>query len=197
MQYNPAMLDDALLLPVLNRLLDTQPALQARLARHVGKQAVLRLPPLEVGFAVLAAGRLGRRDPEAATDTEIRVGPDRLLALLAGDREALKQAQVSGDGVLASDIAAAFDGFDWALALRPWLGDIAAARAGQALAAFGQWRQQAHAALGRSLAEYATFEAGMLADRLAVRRFVAEVDALRDDAARLEARLTLLEAKVR
>ena len=99
--------------------------------------------------------------------------------------------------MLASDIAAAFAGFDWALALRPYLGDIAAARAAQVLSAFGHWRRQAHAALGRSLAEYATFEAGMLVDRQAARRFVAEVDELRDAAARLEARLSLLEAKVR
>lgn len=191
------MFDDALLLPALNRLLDTQPHLRDRLARHAGKQAVISLPPLRVGFAISEEGRLDPPESERQTDTEILVTPDRLLGLVAGDRDALKQAKVSGDGVLASDIAAALDHLDWALALRPVLGDILAARAAQAISAFGQWRQQAHAALGQSLAEYATFEAGMLVDRQAMTRFLAEVDELRDDAARLEARLKLLEAKIR
>jgi ubiquinone biosynthesis protein UbiJ len=191
------MFDDAMLLPALNRLLETQPHLRDRLARQAGKQAVIQLPPFQIAFAITEGGRLGPRDGEQPADTEILVTPDHLLALAAGDRGALKQAKVSGDGVLASDISAALDHFDWALALRPFLGDIAAARAAQALSAFGQWRQQAHAALGRSLSEYATFEAGMLVDRQAVARFVAEVDALRDDAARLEARLKLIEAKIR
>lgn len=196
MQYNPAMFDDALLLPALNRLLETQPHLRDRLARHAGKQAVIQLPPLQIGFAITEVGSLGHRDGERPIDTEILVTPDRLLALAAGARDALKQAKVSGDGVFANDIAAALDHLDWALALRPFLGDIAAARAAQALSAFGQWRQQAHEALGRSLAEYATFEAGMLVDRQAAARFVAEVDDLRDDTARLEARLKLLEARL-
>lgn len=195
MQYNPAMLDDALLLPALNRLLDTQPTLRDRLARHAGKQALLRLPPLRIGFGINEDGHFGRLAPEKATDTEITVTPDLLLGLLAGDSSVLNRAKISGDGVLASDISAALNGFDWALALRPYLGDIAATRTAQAIAAFGQWRQQAHAALGRSFAEYATFEAGMLVDRLAVRAFVADVDETRDAAARLEARLKLLEEK--
>lgn len=191
------MLDDALLLPALNRLLDTQPHLRDRLLRHAGKQVVLRLPLLAIGFAITPEGRLERRDPESEAHTEILVSPDLLLGLLAADRGALNRAEVSGDGVLASDLSAALEGLDWALALRPYLGDIAAARIAQGLAAFGQWRQQARENLGRSLAEYATFEAGMLADRQAVERFVREVDGLRDAAARLEARLRLLEAKVR
>jgi ubiquinone biosynthesis protein UbiJ len=197
MQYNPAMLDDALLLPALNRLLSTQPALRERLARHSGKQAMLRLPPLGFGFGIGEDGRLGRLDPDMPTDTEIVVTPDLLLGLLAADRGNLNRAKVSGDGVLASDIAAALDGFDWALALRPYLGDIAAARAAQAMAAFGHWREQAHAVVGRSLTEYATYEAGMLVDRHAIDQFVLEVDLLRDATARLEARLNLLEDRGR
>jgi ubiquinone biosynthesis protein UbiJ len=100
---------------------------------------------------------------------------------------------VEGDGTLAADLSAALAEFDWALALRPVVGDMAAARAAQAVEGLGRWREKAQEAVGRSIAEYLTYEAGMLADKQAVRQFVAEVDEVRDAAARLEARLALLE----
>jgi len=193
MQYNPAMLEPRLVLPALNRLLDTQPALRTRLARHAGKQAAIRLPLFSLRFAVDVEGRLGASDPAQPLATEIDIGPELLIGLATQGGGALKRARVRGDGLLASDLSAAFDDFDWVLALRPVLGDMAAARAAQAIDGLGQWRQQAHESVGRSIAEYATFEAGMLVDPESIRQFVADVDALRDDLARLEARLALLE----
>lgn len=195
MQYNPAMLGDATFLSLLDRQLRHQPGSRACLVRHAGKQVRLRLPLTTVTFRIAEAGGLAPADPEAGIATEIAVGPDRLLALAVGDADAFSRAAVAGDGVLAADLAAALARFDWALALRPYVGDIAAARAAQAVAGFGAWRSQAHDAMGKTLAEYATFEAGLLADRHAVRRFVDQVDTLRDDVARLEARLALLEQK--
>jgi ubiquinone biosynthesis protein UbiJ len=197
MQYNPAMLSAATLISLIDRQLIQQPAVRACLVRHAGKQARLRLPLLTLDFRVSADGGLDAADPETETaiTTEITVAPETLFALAMGDREAIGRAAVSGDGVLAADLSAALGQFDWALALRPYFGDILAARAAQAVAGFGQWREQAHAAVGQTLAEYATFEAGLVADKHAVRRFVAEVDGLRDDIARLEARIALLERK--
>jgi ubiquinone biosynthesis protein UbiJ len=152
---------------------------------------------LTLDFRVAPDGGLEAADPETETaiTTEIIVAPEALFALAMGDREAIGRAAVSGDGVLAADLSAALRQFDWALALRPYFGDILAARAAQAVSGFSQWREQAHASVGQTLAEYATFEAGLVADKHAVRRFVAEVDGLRDDIARLEARLAILEQK--
>jgi ubiquinone biosynthesis protein UbiJ len=177
--------------------LSRQSGVRACLARHAGKQARLRLPLANVTFRVTGDGGVAAADPEAEIAAEIVVAPETLLALALGDPAALQRAAVAGDGVLAADISAALGQFDWALALRPHLGDIAAARAAQAIAGFGQWRGQAHEAIGKTLAEYASYESGILADKHALRRFVADVDALRDDAARLEARLAILEGKAR
>jgi len=195
MQYNSPMFTEATLLSLIDRQLNRQPGARACLVRHAGKQACLRLPLVTVRFRVTEDGGLTAVDPEAGITTEITVTPENLFTLALGERDALSRAAVTGDGVLAADLSAALAQFDWALALRPYLGDILAARAAQAFAGFGRWRDQAHDSVGLTLAEYATFEAGLVADKHAVRRFVAEVDSLRDDAARLEARLNILEQK--
>ena len=196
MQYNADMFDAALQTPLfaaLARLLATQPSLRARLIGHAGKHVRIRLPLVVMAFRITEDGNLAVADPVLPFATEITIPTEILLALAAGNKDALNRAAVEGDGTLAADISAALGEFDWALALRPMLGDMAAARAAQAIEGFGGWRRQAHEAIGRSLAEYTTFEAGLLADKEAVRRFVADVDELRDAAARLEARLALLE----
>ncbi|MBK6744422.1 MAG: hypothetical protein IPG66_16245 [Hydrogenophilales bacterium] len=189
------MFAEATFLSLLNRLLDTQPGARARLAGHAGKTARIDLPLGGLSFSLAEGGLLSPAAADIVPDTTIRLSADLLMRLVLGDRTALKGAGVHGDGLLAADISTALDGFDWALALRPVVGDIAAARADQAIAGFGAWREKAHEAIGRSLAEYGVHEANMLASRPAVDRFVAEVDTLRDDVARVEARLALLEAR--
>jgi ubiquinone biosynthesis protein UbiJ len=194
MQYNAAMFTTPLF-AALARLLTTQPTLRARLTRHAGKHVRIRLPLITAAFRVTEDGNLAVADPALPIATEITLPPDILLALVAGQKDALNKARIEGDGTLAADLSVALAEFDWALALRPVVGDVAAARAAQAVEGYGRWRAQAHEAIGRSVAEYMTFETDLLADRYAVQRFVAEVDELRDAAARLEARLALLEQR--
>lgn len=195
MQYNSGMFSPALLIPLIDRVLATQPGARARLAAHAGKSARIQLPLGGAEFAIGEDGGVRASAEDATPDAVIVLAADVLLRLALGDKAALRQARVEGDGVLAADISAALDAFDWTLALRPFIGDIAAARVDQAIAGLGAWRAQAHDALGMAMSEYAVHEAGMLASRPAVERFVAEVDALRDDLARLEARLALLEQR--
>ena len=122
--------------------------------------------------------------------------PSALPLLLSGGKLA-DLFHVEGDGLFASDISSALADFDWVLALRPWLGDIAASRVDQFLRSALAWRQQAHDDTGANLAEYAVYEQAMLAEPNAVRRFISDVDALREDADRLEARLKMLETQPR
>lgn len=185
----------ALLLPALNRLLDTQPGLVETLAGHAGKTASILLPPFTLDLAISQEGRLAQPEGDTPATVTITLGPNIPPRLLLGDRDALRSARVDGDGALANDLMEVLARFDWALALRPWLGDILAARAAQALAGFGQWRGLARAALDRNTGGWLAQESGLLVDRLEMARFVAETDELRDAAARLSTRLALLEAK--
>lgn len=192
----------SLLAQAINRVLAHQPAARAHLQPHAGKHLVLNLPLGTLELALDAAGTFYQPGAEAEADAlagslaTLTLTPD-LSALprwLSGGRLS-ELFQIEGDTAFAADLGQAMAEFDWVLALRPYLGDIAASRVEQALQGLGAWGAQAGAALGRNLTEYAIHEAEVLAEPHAVRAFIAEVDRLREHADRLSARLTLLESR--
>ncbi len=185
----------ATLAAALNALLDAQPAALTRLQRHSGKTLRLALPLLPVDLALDAAGRFRPLDEaaEAAAPALTLTPMPSALPLLLGDGKLADLFHVEGDGIFASDLSGALADFDWVLALRPYLGDIAASRVDQFLHGVMAWREQAHTAAARNLAEYAVYEQAMLAEPHAARTFVSEVDTLREDVDRLEARLKLFQ----
>jgi ubiquinone biosynthesis protein UbiJ len=178
----------------LNAVLDTQPQLQSRLATHNGKFIRLTLAGLDATLEIDDLGHL-LPAPEGA-DPALTLTPDLTAfpRLLTGGQMA-DLFRIQGDGLLAADLAAALRDFDWVLALRPWLGDLAAARAEQFFKEFTAWQPKAVESVGRNLAEYAVYEAKLLAEPEAVREFIAEVDRLREDMDRFEARMALLEGR--
>lgn len=187
---------DFLLAAALNGLLDQQPNAKARLLRHAGKGIQLALPLLNLNIRIEADGGFSAASAESVADLRLMPDPAALPQWLGGGKLG-DLFRVAGDGVLAADLAHALADFDWVLALRPYLGDIAASRIDHFIRAFAGWRRQAAESAGRNLAEYAVYEQGLLAEPLAAREFIAAIDRLREDADRLEARLALLEAKRR
>lgn len=198
----PAPLPESILTSALNALLARQPLSRQRLVRHAGKRVILALPLRPLELAVDGDGRFTVPGPDTEADalagalSTLTLTPDPAALprwFTGGTMNDLFRAE--GDGLLAADIAHAVVDFDWVLALRPYLGDMAASRFDQALQGFSAWRTQAVDSLGRNVAEYAVHEAGLLADPLAVKAFIADVDRLREDTDRLEARLKLLETR--
>lgn len=74
------------------------------------------------------------------------------------------------------------------------LGDAGARQAGEFVRSFGLWGRQVADTLTRNVSEYVTEERGDLPSRGEVEAFYVEVDRLRDDVARLEARIRALSA---
>jgi len=185
---------ESTLAAALNALLDAQPAALSRLQRHSGKTLRLALPGLPLDLALDESDRFSPviEAAEAAPNLTLTPMPSA-LPLLLGDGKLADLFRVEGDGLFAADLSGALADFDWVLALRPYLGDIAASRVDQFLRGVMAWREQAHEAAGRNLAEYAVYEQAMLAEPHATRAFIGEVDALREDVDRLEARLRLFE----
>jgi len=183
---------DFLFAAALNALLDKQPTAKTRLLRHVGKCVRLVLPLLPLSLRIEGDGGFVAASPEAAADVQLFPDLSAVPQWLTGGKLG-DLFRVAGDGVLAADLAHALADFDWVLALRPYLGDIAASRVDQFIQGLTGWRTQAVESAGRNLAEYAVYEQAMLAEPLAVHEFIAEVDRLREDADRFEARLALLE----
>ena len=192
----PPALPEIPLAAALNALLNAQPAALSRLQRHSGKSLRLNLPLLPLNLTLDEAGRFSPLLESEESEPALSLTPmPSALPLLLGDGKLADLFRVEGDGLFASDISGALADFDWVLALRPYLGDIAASRVDQFLRGMLAWRQEAHDNSGRNLAEYAVYEQAMLAEPHATRAFVSEVDALREDVDRFAARLTLLESK--
>lgn len=72
------------------------------------------------------------------------------------------------------------------------IGDVAAHRAGQIARGVGNWAKETRKTLGSNIREYLQEESGDVPSRYEVERFTHQVDSLRDDVARLEARLNRL-----
>lgn len=182
-----------LLAALINRLLTRQPEAAAPLAQHAGKRLRIALPLARLDFAIDSDGYLRAADTAQAIDCEVALPPDVLLALPLLGEPALNGVHVRGDGVLAADLSSVFRQLDWAVALAPYLGPIVAARADAALKGFARWYGEARATVAQNVAEYLVYEAQLIAPGDAVREFVREVDALREAADRLSARIALLE----
>ena len=192
----PSVLPESPLAAALNALLNAQPAASSRLQRHAGKTVRLAVPLRPVNLALDEQGRFVALAGSATEPPDLILTPQpAALPLMLGNGRLADLFHIEGDGVFAADISGALADFDWVLALRPWLGDIAASRVDQFLRGVVAWRRQAHEDSGRNLAEYAVYEQALLAEPVAVRTFIAEVDALREDADRLQARLALLASK--
>jgi ubiquinone biosynthesis protein UbiJ len=72
------------------------------------------------------------------------------------------------------------------------IGDVAAHRAGEIVRGVSNWAQDARKTLATNVREYLQEESRDVPSRYEVERFAEQVDALRDDVARLEARLERL-----
>lgn len=187
----------ALLFASLDRLLRSQPAANPRLAAHAGRHVRLALPLFNLDFSFTPQGGIesaGKLAPETHPDCTLRLNTSVLLRLALHDEAALRSAPVEGDLQIARDLFAVLNGFDLALALRPYLGDIAAARTEQVFDRALNSRHKALHTLAANGAEYLVHEAKVLAERTTVGEFAAAVDHLREGVDRLAVRLQRLES---
>jgi len=180
----------------LNHLLQQTPGASEALLRHVGRSVRFDLSLAQFDFRIADDGCFSEAVVDAP-DAVIRPTPALMARLPFFGRDALRSAEYSGDPALLATLDRVFRQLNWDVEtdLAPVIGDIAAHR----LHAFGRDALAgiAHAvsALGHTASEYVVEEAEVMARRVDVARFNHEVDTLADDAARLEARLRLLEAR--
>ena len=146
-------------------------------------------------------GRIEVRDAHAGAADARLIGTPLAFARLglSGDRSALHTGdiQISGDTELGQqlrDILAAMD-IDWEEHLSKFTGDVIAHQAGNAARASQRWAQQSSAALLQDTGEYLQYERELLPDRVQVETFMQQVDVLRDDVERLEARVLRLQQR--
>lgn len=130
-------------------------------------------------------------------DTCIRGAPIDLLSLRGSKSAALDgRVQIEGDMAvgrrfqrLLSDVEV-----DWEEEMSRYFGDIAAHQMGRAFRGVEAWWQQRQAHFHQDMSEYLQEEIRYLPTQYEWRLFADDVEHIRDDAARLDARLQALEA---
>jgi ubiquinone biosynthesis protein UbiJ len=192
---------------LLNRNLGSSPAAQDLCVELAGRRFGVVVSTLRVRVVIESLGRSLRvtreregAPPEPPCDAEIEGSPISLMALAGNDPEAVIQrgdARISGDAEIAQrfqqlgrllrpdaeeEFAALFgDGFAHQFA-----------RVARSLLDFGR---RGGTTTVRNAAEYFAHETGDLVPRAEADVFLGEVDRLREDVDRFEARLAALEAQ--
>ncbi|MEJ2392488.1 MAG: SCP2 sterol-binding domain-containing protein [Gammaproteobacteria bacterium] len=183
----------------VNAALRLDPDGGAALGRFSGKVIAIELQdsPLTL-YCLPAAGSLMLLSHYGGQpDTTLRGRPLALLKLVAGDsRRVLLEGEVriEGDVELGQQFKQALDRLhiDWEEQLARISGDLVAHKAGNFLREVGDWWGKTRERLAANGAEYLQQEMWVLPTRAEVEQFYRGVETLRDDVARLAAKLDLL-----
>jgi len=182
-------------LAALNHLLEQQPWAAERLRPFAGQALEFRCPPFpDLRLAITGSGLLDQAQAETANALVVKLSPGALPLVLARDETARKRVQIEGSADLAGAVDYLFRHLSWDFEedLSGVFGDIVAHRLASGGKAFVAWQRDAALRLAESLAEYWTEEQPLLARPPDVESFCRDVDALRDDVARLEKRIAHL-----
>jgi ubiquinone biosynthesis protein UbiJ len=179
----------------INHVLRANSWAKQRLMPHAGRVACIDNPPFSLMIAVTAEGEVADAAKDAVPSVTVRVTPGLMLRLMARDASAWNEVKVEGDAEFAAAINHVVRNLRWDVEedLSRVVGDIAAHRMVEGGRTLDRWVRQGADNVARSFSEYWTHERPLLATRADVEQFNREVDALRDDLARLEKRVEIRE----
>ena len=188
----PSLVD--LFVPLLNHLLAREDWARQRLQPYKAQTARIEGGPVQLTMTVdeLGAFRSGKPDEVAAVT--ITLPSDAPFRMLTDPSSILGAARITGAASFAETLAFVFRNLRWDYEadLAGIIGDIPAHRISRLLAEGVAWQQSAARKLGMNAAEFATEESGLVTSARELSRFAQDVDQLRDDAARLEKRISRL-----
>ncbi len=195
---------ESLLRPItrlINRRIGMTTPARELCAELQGKVVAIRVRNTALAMYVrVDAGELSLLGTYEAEPDAAITGSLLALARLAGDsgEAAVRDGalELAGDAEVARNFQRLlrFGRPDVEEELSGLVGDVAAHEIGEFARRLGRWGEQARDTMRRNLSEYLQEESRALPTRYEVEEFRESVEALRDDAARLDARLQRLEA---
>lgn len=197
-----ALLDS--FLPLLERTLNSALADNLR-ARELneklsGKICAIELRDWQITFYLLPANDQLQLAEQLAPDQQVDVTISGTIPIMA--RTALGQHPqgliINGDAALAQSFQQLLRQaeFDWEGNLAQVIGDLPAHQLGRLARGFLQWGQQAGEAMQATVQQYLAEENSPLPHHDDVAQFAQQVDVLRDDLARFEARLQKIQSGI-
>src|SRR5690554_3057979 len=187
----------------LERALDLDPDTRDALGPLDGRRLVLRLdsPPLALQLTVRERQlKVGPVEEDSEPDLAVRTTLSGLLSQLPGlrpgDGASVGKMRIEGDAELARRVQALARGFDpdWEAPFAALFGDVVGVQVAQALAGALRQARVTGEALARSAAEFVTEESRDVVARGELEAFYEDVDTLRDDVERMDARVRRLRA---
>jgi ubiquinone biosynthesis protein UbiJ len=189
---------------LLNKAIHLDPETPARLAPLHGR--VIRMDLLGVGgslyFIPDPNGIQILNEYEAETDCTLRGSPFDLIRM-RGSRESVEQLfqgtiEIEGDTALAQAFGALLSDLDidWEEPLSQVTGDIAAHEIGKLVRSAVNWGRAVGRTSEQNLKEYLHEELRLLPGPNELASFIKEVDRLRDDTERLDARIQQLKQRL-
>jgi ubiquinone biosynthesis accessory factor UbiJ len=186
---------------LLNRVLSDYPLAGERLAEHALARIDVNVGPISAALRIAPSGYVepaGVGTDEVAT-VSFHIPLTTLPQLLKKDAAAYQQIAVSGDSELAQLLSSIARNVEWDVEedLSQLFGggaaaDIVSHRIVSTAKSFAEWREDAAQRLSENVAEYLVHERNAFVDQAELAQLVNDNQTLRDDVARLEARLNLL-----
>ena len=184
----------------VNRILRLDSTAMARLQPLTGKVIAVECaaPPLQLFIMPSDEGLLLASQWAADADCTLRAPASSLLRLvLSKDKTAVlhsPEVDLEGDSHALMALAQVLQDLelDWEYELSRWLGPVATALIGGHLRSRANWYQQGFASLNQNLAEYLSEEARTLVGQREAQARFDELDQLKLDLDRLEARFERL-----
>lgn len=185
---------------ILNYYLHLDPETLKRLGRLQNKVIAIELRGLDITIYALP-GSYGLRlhsSWEDEVNTTISGTPLAMTRMSLGDSS---RALFSGDVTISGDVETGQQfkrildsmDIDWEEQLSKLTGDIIAHRTGNLVRNGVQWGNQLLNSLQQNITEYLQEESRILPGRAEIAPFMDQIDELRDDTARLEARVQRLQ----
>lgn len=190
------------LVSAFNRYLAMDPDTGNRLEPLDGRTIALELRGFDLVICLqVNAGRIAvLQEPETEPDTtlcgtplgfaRLGFGDDSATTLFSGD------VSITGDVETGQAFKAVLDelDIDWEEQLAGITGDIVAHQLGNAVRSADKWVRQGRTTLAQNLGEYLQEELRVVPTRIEIENFIADVDRLRMDLERLDARIRRLHA---
>jgi ubiquinone biosynthesis protein UbiJ len=180
----------------INGALALDPPTLERLARLDGKVIAMELRGIGITLFLAPHGGglrlMGHYDGDP--DTTLSGTPVAMLRMSTGEAGAglfTGEVTIHGDTELGQNFKRILDRLeiDWEEHLSHLTGDIVAHQLGNVVRGLTGWGRRAAETLGRDAAEYLQEEVQQVPHPYEVEGFVAQVDTLRDDVERMEARV--------
>jgi ubiquinone biosynthesis accessory factor UbiJ len=185
-----------LTLALLNHLIQQNVELKTRWQQHQQRVIALVLPMLTLKGRIDAQGFWQEDCAEA--DTTITIASSALSKMLSGIQPGVGDVHISGDHALGMAILPLIQAlqYDWRNDLTRLLGDTVGGKVAQELGNLYQHGRAISHGIAAQVADYARKSDAAVVGQQQLQQFTAQVETLRDDSARLAARIACLQQKL-